>query len=103
MAARAPGLPESLGHEVQTRLAPLLEFVADRVADLVVEHLAEKDGGPSPWLNSREAAEYLRLDPRTGPKRMSELHRTGSLRCARDGTRLLFRRAWLDDYMESSA
>lgn len=95
--ARSPGSLGALGH---VSMDALLDLLAERVADRLADRLADHGGGPPPWLDSREAAEYLRLDPRTGPKRVSELQRAGHLRCGRDGTRLLFRREWLDAYLE---
>jgi len=83
-------------------VAGLLAAFAEHLAPLVAECLPAADGAASPWLDSREAAEYLRLDnpETTGRKRVSELARSGALRCARDGTRLLFRREWCDAYLE---
>ena len=97
--ASAAHPPAPFGALGQTSMDALLDALAERVAARLADRLAEQDGS-APWLDSREAAEYLRLDPRTGPKRVSELQRAGHLRCARDGTRLLFRREWLDAYLE---
>jgi excisionase family DNA binding protein len=73
----------------------LVEVVAERVVDLLAERLPNR---PEPWLDSAEAAGYLQTDV----KRISDLSRSGQLRCARDGRRLLFRREWLDDYVDGA-
>jgi excisionase family DNA binding protein len=75
----------------------LVEALAERVVDLLTERLPDH---PEPWLDSEEAARYL---GNTDAKRISDLVRSGQLRCARDGRRLLFRRLWLDDYLGDGA
>jgi excisionase family DNA binding protein len=70
--------------------------LAERVAGL----LAERDRAPSsPWLDVTEAADYLRC----GRQRVYDLVSGGRLRVAKDGSRSLFRREWLDAYLDPSA
>jgi excisionase family DNA binding protein len=71
----------------------LVEALAERVVDRLAERLPDR---PEPWLESHEAADYLRTDA----KRISALVRSGQLRCARDGRRLLFKHSWLDKYVD---
>ncbi|MGI8595083.1 MAG: helix-turn-helix domain-containing protein [Solirubrobacteraceae bacterium] len=67
-----------------------MERVAQRVASLAA-------GSPSdPWLSIEEAAEHLRARP----QRLYDLVSAGRLRPAKDGRRLLFRRSWIDSYLE---
>ncbi len=72
----------------------LVEAVAQRVADLLVERLPAQRG-PEPWLDVDAAADYLACRPH----RVYDLVAEGRLRCAKDGRRSLFRREWLDDYL----
>lgn len=71
-----------------------IERIAERVASL-----AASSSRPDPWLSIEEAAEHLRAKP----QRLYDLVSTGRLRPAKDGRRLLFRRSWLDTYLESGA
>ena len=71
----------------------LVEVLAERVVDLLVECLPNR---PEPWLNVEGAADYLACKP----DRVYDLTREGRLRFAKDGTRLLFRREWLDACLE---
>jgi hypothetical protein len=84
-AAQPTRAAHSLGASQHPNLDGLLDSLAERVADVVTERLAAQ--GDDGWLDSAEAAERMRLDPRTGRKRVSEVVRSGDLRCARDGTR----------------
>lgn len=72
-----------------------LAAVADLVAEQVAARLA--DTAVDPWLNVEQAAAYLAA-PRS---RVHDLVALGRVRCARDGRRLLFRRAWLDAVVEA--
>ena len=67
----------------------LVEAIAERVADSVIEHLPRP---PEPYMNVDEAATYL-----AAPKsRVYELVERNRVRVHRDGRRLLFRREDLD-------
>lgn len=69
----------------------LVERLAERIAtDTRPQHTDER------WLGVAEAASYLRC-PRS---RIYDLVAQRDLRCARDGRRLLFRRAWLDGALD---
>lgn len=74
-------------------LEPLLEQIAQRVAELVAERQAPDVS--SPWLNADEAADYLRCSR----KRIHDLVSQHRIPAHRDGTRLLFRRDELDEYL----
>jgi excisionase family DNA binding protein len=54
----------------------------------------------SPWLNVREASKYARCCPRI----LYSAVASGRLRAARlaDRKKLLFRREWLDQFIEAS-
>ena len=68
----------------------LVEAVAERVAELLVERLPMQ--GPAPWLDVDGAAEYLSC-----PKsRVYEFIAAKRVRHFRDGRRVLFRREDLD-------
>lgn len=54
--------------------------------------------GPSKWLTTKEAAEYLR----TSTGRIHNLVSAGRLHPSRDGRRLLFNRHRLDRYLENN-
>lgn len=72
----------------------LIEQIAQRVAEIVVERLPER---PEPYLTVDQAAEYLGCGHRTKPRaRIYELVEAKRLRVHRDGKRMLFRRADLD-------
>ena len=68
-----------------------LEELVERVAERVLEQLGQANGG-SPWLTRREAADYLRLP-------LSRLEKDRTLPCHRDGRRVLYHRAELDEYL----
>jgi excisionase family DNA binding protein len=70
----------------------LIEAVAQRLADVVVERIEKQDRRPEPWLDVEAAARYLTC----GDQRIYDLVSQRRLRVARDGRRLLFRREWLD-------
>ncbi len=72
----------------------LVEAVAERVAELLVERLPAQHG-PEPWLDVDAAAVYLACRPH----RVYDLVAEGRVRCAKDGRRSLFRREWLDHYL----
>lgn len=48
---------------------------------------------PSPWMNSEEAVEYLRLPSR---RALYQRMRRGTIKFYKDGRRVLFRREELD-------
>jgi excisionase family DNA binding protein len=79
-------------YAVELALPPaLVEAIAERAAELVADRPAA-----SPWLDVAEAAGYLRCRR----QRVYDLVSAGRLRVAKDGTRSLFRREWLDAYLE---
>lgn len=79
-------------------LDALVERLAGRVAELVADRLPATPAA-SPWLNVDEAAEYLRCTR----KRIYDLVSQSRLPVHRDGSRLLFRREELDEYVMASA
>lgn len=87
-------------------VAEPLEVLAARVAEI----LASQDGHSSPdgWLDAEAAACYLGYSDtvagrRRGRQRIYDLVSQRRLRFAKDGSRLLFRRAWLDNCLEGPA
>ncbi len=74
----------------------LLEAIAARAAELVEDRGA---AAAEPWIGVEEAAEYLRCKP----QRIYDLVSQGRLEHRKDGRRLLFRRSWLDEYLEQEA
>jgi hypothetical protein len=76
-------------------LGPLVDLVADRLA----ARLEAAHAPPDPWLNRAQANEYIA----GGQGRIDDLVAQGALRPARDGTKPLFRRSWLDSYVMGTA
>jgi excisionase family DNA binding protein len=72
--------------------AVLVEQIAQRTAEL----LRERPPAPSPFLTVNEAAGYLR----SSKQRIYDLTSAGRLRAHRDGRRLLFTPADLDDVLD---
>jgi excisionase family DNA binding protein len=72
----------------------LVEELADRVAAILVDRQPE----PCGYLDAAAAATYLS----TSRDRIHDFVAAGHLRPARDGRRLLFRRADLDAYLDES-
>lgn len=72
----------------------LVERVAARVAELLAETVAPA-ASTSPWMDASETAEWLRCKP----KRIYELASQGRLPAHREGSRLLFHRGELDEYL----
>jgi excisionase family DNA binding protein len=75
----------------------VVELIAVRAAEI----LAERQGASAlpVWLSTAGAADYLACT--TG--RVHDLVQARVLRPRRDGRRLLFKRAELDDYLEGSS
>jgi excisionase family DNA binding protein len=71
----------------------------DQVARRVVDMLGERDWQPEPWLTVQQAADHLACRP----QRIYNLVSQRRLRHAKDGSRVLFRRQWLDEYLEAGA
>lgn len=71
----------------------IAEAVADRVAEKLVDRMPAPDDG---WLNVEQAADYLSCTR----DRIWDLKRQGKVRYCKDGSRLLFRRQWLDACLE---
>ena len=98
MTARPARTPASFEGREHTNVSPLslavppelVEAIAERVAELLVERLPAQ--GPAPWLDVDGAAEYLAC-----PKsRVYEFIAAKRVRHFRDGRRVLFRREDLD-------
>jgi excisionase family DNA binding protein len=83
------GFSLSLGPE---QFEALVDAVADRIASSTDHVRAEN------WFDVDAAATYLACRP----KRIYDLKAQGRLRYAKDGTRLLFRREWLDGAISGS-
>ena len=97
--------------EGESERGALLSEALDVLAARVAEILASRDyGWPSPdaWLDAEAAAYYLGYSEteagrRRGRQRIYDLVSQRRLKFAKDGSRLLFRRAWLDNYLEGPA
>jgi excisionase family DNA binding protein len=72
-----------------------LAILAARLAPL----LDAGEAGPEPWLTVADAADYLRC----GRQRVYNLVSQGRLQHAKDGSRVLFRRSWLDEWVTGGA
>lgn len=77
--------------------AELVDVLAERVAQLLQARAPVPEGDP--WLDVDAAAAYLSCRP----KRIYDLRSQGRVRFAKDGSRLLFRRSWLDACLEQEA
>jgi excisionase family DNA binding protein len=77
--------------------AELIEAIAQRAAEIVVERQAEAEA--TPYLTVEEAAEYLRCNR----KRVYDLCSQRRLPFVKDGSRTLLRRADLDAHLEEPA
>lgn len=82
----------------QALVASLDERALDDLAALLAPRITPA-APSSPWLDVAEAASYLRCDR----QRIYDLVSQERLRCAKDGSRSLFRREWLDAHVERSA
>ena len=71
-----------------------VEAIARRVAELLGGRLTPP-AEPSPWMTVEEAAEYLRCRP----KRVYDLVSQSRIPAHRDGSRRLFLRTELDEYL----
>jgi excisionase family DNA binding protein len=81
-----------------TLTAEQLEALAERVAAITNDSTGSLTQ-PEPWLNVDQAADYLAC----ARQRIYNLVSQRRLRHAKDGSRVLFRRQWLDDYLEASS
>jgi excisionase family DNA binding protein len=81
----------------------VVEYIAVRVAELLADQ-EQTAAEEAAWIDVAAAAHHLGYadgSPR-GRQRIYDLVSQRRLRFAKDGSRLLFRRAWLDDYLEGS-
>lgn len=100
MTSRANGVaPEAGAPETWALAVPpeLIEAVARRAAELVVELLAARPAAPpSPYMTVPEAAEFLRCSR----QRVDDLLSQRRLRRFKDGARTLVSRAEVEAYLE---
>ena len=77
---------------------PLLDALAERVAELVLGRLERPEA--SPWMDLPAAANYLRFSR----DRLYKLTAAGAIPCRRQpgGQRLIFHRAELDRWLETA-
>ncbi len=94
--------PAHRGHSGGASVEPwaLLDAFAELVADRVAERIepAQADAG-SPWMDAERAADYIAC----GKRRIYDLSSRGRIPVHRDGDRLLFHRAELDEWLRSGA
>jgi hypothetical protein len=77
--------------ELLSELLPLLvEQIAQRAAEIVIERLESETG--SPWMTRKQAAEYLNLP-------LSNLEQRRDLPLHRTGHRVLYHRGELDRFL----
>jgi excisionase family DNA binding protein len=80
-----------------------VKLTSDQVAEIArhVEQLlaSRAPAEPDPWLNVAQAAAYLVCKP----QRVYNLVSQRRLRHVKDGSRVLFRRQWLDEVLEGSS
>lgn len=76
--------------------AALVEAIAARAAEVTCDRLAERE--PSPWLDTAQAAAYLRVSRDSLYKLTAA--RALPVRKRPGGQRLLFHRAELDQWLE---
>lgn len=86
------GVDEAAGGLVLPFPPELLEVIAARAAELVEDRAEAADL----WMDVGESAEYLRCKP----QRIYDLVSQARLEHRKDGRRLLFRRSWIDEYLE---
>lgn len=84
---------------IDSLLDSLDEQHLDRLAALLAPRLPATSDVRSPYLDTDEAAAYLR----SSKQRIYDLTSAGRLEPCRDGSRLLFHRAHLDAYLEERA
>lgn len=79
----------------------LVEAIAVRAAAILASQRPQRIDDA--WLDAEAAARYLGYGDdraRRGRQRIYDLVSQRRIRFAKDGSRLLFRRAWLDEYVE---
>jgi hypothetical protein len=77
-----------------------MEVIARRAAELVGTPTRE------PWIGVDQAARHLGYSDATmkqGHKRVYDLHQRRCVRFQKDGSRLLTKRSWLDEYVDGQA
>jgi excisionase family DNA binding protein len=74
----------------------LVDAVAARAAEIVMERLGEFENGGSPWMTAAEAADYLRWPV----KRIYNLTGAGAIPHRKHEGRVLFHRAELDGWLD---
>jgi len=96
--ARAPrplGAPEHTRPIPAIQLPPeLLEHLAERAATIVAERL---EPAAEPWIGVEQAAEHLAAPV----SRVYALASAGRVPLERDGSRLLFKRSQLDEWVRA--
>lgn len=83
-------------------IAELTDSDLDALADLLAPRLAVRTQmahDPESWLTVDQAAGYLSCQP----QRIYNLVSQRRLRHVKDGSRVLFRRQWLDDHLQGSS
>lgn len=84
---------ETAARDLNLTMPPaLFEAIAHRAADLVTQ-----ESSPDPYLDTKHAAEYLDC----GKSRLHTLVSIRRIPHHRDGTRLLFRRSELDEWIRN--
>jgi excisionase family DNA binding protein len=95
--SRSPSSPLRPEPTPGAALDAALDALAPRIAARVAALLAERMAGASPWLDTKQAADYLACSQ----DRLHDLVARRVLQPGRDGRRLLFKRSDLDAYVEA--
>lgn len=73
-----------------------LDAIVERLAPLMAERIAASSARPDQWLDVKQAAEYISAPV----SRIYDLRAQRKVDFRKDGSRLLTRRSWLDEYLE---
>jgi excisionase family DNA binding protein len=96
---------QTQGTEEETGKITLIATNADELVARIVEALREGTEGAAsatvadPYLNVTQAADYLDCSDR----RIYDLKIDGRVRFVKDGTRLLTKKSWIDNYLAGVA
>jgi hypothetical protein len=111
-AGQSRGEPQLLGLVADGSARDQLTLplvISTELVEMIAAHVATMLATPEPameaWLDVTAAARHLGYgsEPagmRRGRQRIYDLVSQRRVRFAKDGSRLLFRRSWLDDYLE---
>jgi excisionase family DNA binding protein len=97
-------MPSEAKNEVTPSPAVAVISDLDALSEQLVERLTEAMGlmnighAVEPYWTAEEAAAYLACDR----QRIYDLRSEGRLKCVKDGSRVLTRRSWIDNYLKEN-